>query len=265
MHFYSFSFLDRFSSLSIAIAVFIMMMLSFYIGIRLRVFYESKIPVEEKSIGALEGSLLGLLALLLSFTFSMSSSRHDKRINVIVEEANDISTAILRSDLYPDSIRTAFRKDFKAYLQSRIDFFKAGSDLKAISATLDRSDKIQRSLWKRATDLGRDRDNLHRTAQMIPALNAMFDIVSTRNAAGVAKVPELIMYLLFMLCGVSAIMMGYSVGRKPDWIIMACFAATIVMTIYLIIDLDRPRRGVITLNNTNMEIMKLESMFDKNE
>jgi hypothetical protein len=265
MYRYSFSFLDQFSTMSIAVTVFLMMMLFFYGGIRLRKYYEKTRPVEEGSIGPLEGSLLGLLALLLSFTFSMSSSRHDKRINIIVEEANDIGTAVLRADLYPDSIRAAFRKDFKAYIESRIDFFDAGADLPKIEETLKRSSGIQQSLWKRAAELGKDRENLHRTAQMVPALNAMIDIVTTRNAASVAKVPALILYLLFMLCWISALMLGYAMGRKPDWIVMTCFAVTIVLTIYLIIDLDRPRTGIITMKNMNLEIINLRNMFDKNE
>ena len=99
---------------------------------------------------------------------------------------------------------------------------------------------------------------------MIPALNAMFDIVTTRNASNVAKVPQLIIYLLFMLCCISAFMMGYAVGVKPDWIVIVCFAVTIVMTIYLILDLDRPRRGIITMKDMNSEIVKLSEMFDKN-
>ncbi len=262
---YSFRFLDQFPSYVIAIAIFFLMMLCFYLGILLRKFYEKRKTVEEKSIGALEGSLLGLLALLLSFTFSMSSTRHDNRIHIIIDEANAIGTAILRADLYPDSIRTAFRKDFKAYLETRIDFFEAGHDLPKIYKTLEQSSAIQKSLWNRAAMLGRDKENLHRTAQMVPALNAMIDIVTTRNAVTVAKVPSLILYLLFMLCFVAAFMMGYSVGKKPDWIIMVCFAVTIVMTIYLIIDLDRPRRGIITMKDMNNEIVNLRNMFDKNE
>jgi uncharacterized membrane protein HdeD (DUF308 family) len=263
---YSVNFLNQFSSFTIASSVFGLMMLFFYLGIQLRKMREKKLHnVEEKSIGAIEGSLLGLLALLLSFTFSMSSSRHDKRINVIVEEANNIGTAILRADLYPDSIRSAFRKDFKAYLESRIDFFEAGHDMQKIMKTLERSSALQQSLWNRAAFYGRDKDHFHRSSQMIPALNAMIDIVTTRNAGNIAKVPELIIYLLFMLCWISAFMLGYSVGKKPDWIVIVCFAVTIVMTIYLIIDLDRPRRGIITMKDMNMEIIKLQSMFDKNE
>jgi hypothetical protein len=43
----------------------------------------------------------------------MSGERYDTRRKIIIEEANDIGTALLRSDLYPDSTRTLFRSDFR--------------------------------------------------------------------------------------------------------------------------------------------------------
>jgi hypothetical protein len=246
--------------------MFFSMLILFYSGIRLRKYMVSKDQdLDDKNMGVAEGSLLGLLALLLSFTFSMSSSRHDKRINIIVEEANNIGTAILRADLYPDSIRKAFRHDFKDYVASRIEFFDAGSDIKRINRSLDESYKIQQKLWKRATTLGQEQANFHRTSQMVPALNAMFDIVTTRNAANVAKVPELILYLLFLLCCTSALTLGYSIGKKPDWIVMVGFAGMIAMTIYLIVDLDRPRRGIITMKDMNMNVINLKTMFDESD
>ncbi len=108
------SFFQQMDSFTIAGLLFLMMILAFMVGNRIRRYKERKGKmIEDKSIGALEGSLLGLLALLLSFTFSMSSSRHDRRVNIIIEEANDIGTAILRADLYPDSIRQAFEKILK--------------------------------------------------------------------------------------------------------------------------------------------------------
>ena len=192
--------------------------------------------------------MLGLLALLLSFTFGMSSSRHDRRVNIIIEEANAIGTAILRSDLYPDSIRNEFRKDFEAYLETRITFFSAKADLPAVVKSLQDGQNLQTSLWERASSLGRDKENLHRTAQMIPALNAMFDIATTRTAATLDKVPEIIFYLLFLICITASLMVGYAGGVKPDWTMVLSFSLMISMTVYLIVDLDRPRRGAITMD-----------------
>ena len=85
---------------------------------------EKGIEDKQSGLAALEGSLLGLLALLLAFTFGMSASRHDRRLSVIVEEANDIGTAILRADLYPDSMRKASEKILKHMLKTGLRFMK---------------------------------------------------------------------------------------------------------------------------------------------
>jgi hypothetical protein len=260
------TFLMQFSSFEIAIGMIVIMLVFFYAGFRVRkIFIVRHKKFDGKSFGAAEGSLLGLLALLLSFTFSMSSSKHDYRLKVIVEEANDIGTAILRADLYPDSIRTAFRHDFKNYVESRIEFFAAGIDTARIYRSLETSAALQQSLWNRASSLGREQSNFHRSSQMIPALNAMIDIVTTRNAANLEKVPELIIYVLFLLCFTSAFMLGYSAGIKPDLIIITGFVLMISITVYLILDLDRPRSGTITMESVDKNIVNLRSMFDPGE
>lgn len=52
-------------------------------------------------IATIEGALLGLLALLLGFAFSMSMSRYDARRSVVLAEANDLQTTYLRSQMLP--------------------------------------------------------------------------------------------------------------------------------------------------------------------
>lgn len=260
------SFFLQMDSYVIAGFLFLVMIVAFMVGNKIRRNKESKGKlIEDKSIGALEGSMLGLLALLLSFTFSMSSNRHDRRVNLIIEEANNIGTAILRADLYPDSIRKAFRKDFKAYLETRINFYTAKADMAKVLQTLEEGNRLQSALWQRATSVGQDKDNFHRTSQMVPALNAMFDIVTTGTAATMDKVPEVILYLLFLICLTAALMVGYAAGPKADWTMVISFSLMITMTVYLIIDLDRPRRGVINMNKANEYVIQLRSMFNANE
>lgn len=257
------SFFNSMDAYMIAFLLFLGMILTFIAGNLIRRYKEKKEEKEEeKSYGALIGSLLGLLALLLSFTFSMSSSRHDNRVSIIIQEANDIGTAILRADLYPDSIRQAFRKDFEAYLETRISFYGAKADWNGMNKSINDGQKFQALLWERASSLGRDKENLHRTAQMIPALNAMFDIATTRTAATLDKVPEVIYFLLFLISLTSALMVGLTGGVKPDWIMVLSFSLMICMTVYLILDLDRPRRGVITMDTANSQIVQLREMFN---
>lgn len=258
---YSPSFLIRHPSWEITIALMFAMILFYWIGLRMRVFVFKRTEHKPDSIGTIEGSLLGLLALMLSFTFSMSSGRHDKRIDIIIQEANNIGTAVLRADLYPDSLRIPLRQELKKYLEARINFYEVGSDLKKVSVANDSAVAIQNRIWAIAAKAGQDKEHLHRTAQMIPALNDMIDIVTTRNAALIAKVPDLIIYLLFLLSLTSSFILGYSGGAKNDWLVSISFTIMISLAVFMILDLDRPRTGIITSKDANQQIIALRAMF----
>lgn len=209
------------------------------------------------------GALSGLLFLLLAFTFSMSVTRYDTRRQNIIEEANDISTAILRSDLYSEEERILFRNDFKQYVEARINYYKAGIDLEKIKFSQNQSQLISMRLWKRASRLSHNYSNTDATRQMIPALNEMFDITTTRFAAEKAKVPDSIIWLLFLLTCMTSFYSGYSSTLKGriDWLIEFSFCIMISVTIFFIFDLDRPFRGFVTLDESNKSIIELRNYF----
>ena len=251
---------------TIIFVVFLLMLIAFRLGNWFFRWKKLRMEELEKSgFGAVEGSLLGLLALMLAFTFSLSSSHYDRRIQVINEEANDIGTAILRADLYPDSVRKEFRKDFKQYIETRISFFESDIDLPKVYASLDESAKWQQKLWDRAAYYGRKPEYLVQTNLMVPALNSMIDIVSTRNTAILAKVPDIIFYILFALCITAAFSMGYSIGHKVDWPVKLGFALMTAMSLYLAMDLDRERRGLINVGFVHKQMLDLRNMFSAEE
>lgn len=227
--------------------------------------YHQKInnpEAKSDGVGPLESALLGLLALLLSFTFSMSSSRHDKRISLAIEEANDISTAVLRADLYPDSIRNLFRKDFKEYVEARIAYDEAGLDPQLIAQKLDDAEMISAAIWATASNASRNSNLAMPHSVMAPSLNAMIDVVTSREAARVARVPDLIMWLLIILNLLGSFTIGYAKNAKQkDWIILSIYAFMTVATIFAILDLDRPKRGIITTKVYTAKIVELRKMF----
>ncbi len=214
------------------------------------------------NLGSLEASILGLLGLLLAFTFGAASSRYDARRQVLIEEVNAIGTAVLRADLYPTDFRDAFRSDFQKYVNSRIRYFTAGSNETEIAASLKEASTISAHLWRRAADLAQKPENLARTNQMVPALNNMIDAVTTREATRTAGVPVLILFLLCLLCLVASFVVGYGrQGGRIDWIISSMFALMTVMGIYLILDLDHPRSGMITLEPIHQSMKDLRDQF----
>src|SRR6478736_5011772 len=122
-----FSFLQSAPTLEIAVIIFFLIIIFYLFGYYLRRRAISKNPEKSKAdLGALNGTLLGLLALLLAFTFGMSNSRFDTRRQLIIEEANDIGTVVLRTDIYPDSVRQMLRANLKEYVEARIAFGQAG-------------------------------------------------------------------------------------------------------------------------------------------
>jgi hypothetical protein len=149
----------------IAILLFILMVISSLIGKRVGNYIRNKKHGEVKSTET--SGLVALLFFLLAFTFGMSGDRYDSRRKIVVEEANDIGTAILRSDLYPDSTRALFRKDFKEYVETRIAYYQVGLNVKEILKADSLSQVISSKLWKRASRLSKDPANLAATQQMI--------------------------------------------------------------------------------------------------
>ena len=205
--------------------------------------------------------LIGLLGLLLAFTFSMSNSRFDDRRHLIIEEANIIGTTVLRTDMYPDSMRNLLRSTLKEYVERRIAFYNAHMDLKKAMTEFNAGQELSAKVWRIAAEYARLDGETTRTSQLIPSINEMIDITSTRLAAGQGTIPDSIMYFLFALCVCVAFLLGYDHNGKFDWIIVMGFSITLSATIFTIVDLDRPRSGLINMDGPNQKIVELREMF----
>ena len=93
--------------------------------------------------------MLGLLALMIAFTFSMALSRFDLRRDALLNEANVIGTTALRARLLPEPHRTETLKLLQEYVQIQLDIARSGTSLVERMAVVDRSNALQESLWHR--------------------------------------------------------------------------------------------------------------------
>jgi hypothetical protein len=226
--------------------------------------YQKKNNPEAKAegVGPLEGALLGLLALLLSFTFNMSASRYDARRALLILEANNISTVLSCSDLYPESNRREFRNDLEQYVEARIAYHNAGIDEVKIRKTLNDATKISDRMWQKAAFLSSESPGVVPYNLMLSALNDMSGAVTSRDAARLARVPEPVIWLLIILTFLGSLIIGYSKKeKKNDWIVFSIYSLMTVITIYIIIDLDRPRRGIIKTDTAHQKIVELRNRF----
>ncbi len=264
------SFILRTEAWELSMLLFVLMIVFVWLGNLSGKFWRrnetaaSSGNTDEKSgFGSLEAGLFGLFGFILAITFGMSGNRYDNYRNVMVQEANDIGTAVLRSDLYPDSIRLEFRKDFKAYVEARIRFYEAGRNLDKMIQSKNESAMLSSGIWKRAADMSKQPNMLIPSNQMIPALNAMIDITTTRESTLKAHIPDIIIIALFILALTVTFVAGFSstVIRKKDWIIICGFALLTSLVIYVTLDIGRPMRGLINADVGQSAMVELRGMF----
>jgi hypothetical protein len=258
---------DLIPSFWLAIPFLFLLIFANWLGHQFKMLYIKKFPdVEDVGMGPTEGSLLGLTALMLSFTFGMSSSKYENRRQLIVQEANNIGTTILRADLYPDSVRKNLRADLKNYLEERIKYYSVGYNEEQIKMSLEKTDSISKTIWNRITVFAHDPDYRVASTLMIPSMNSMIDIVTTREASRKAVVPGVVLSVLCILIVISAFLAGYgSKNRERNRVLVLAFAIVSTLALYLVVDLSKPRHGLINLEEAQKLIVDLRSNFTDNK
>jgi hypothetical protein len=105
----------------------------------------------------LQTGVMGLLALLLAFTFSMSSTRYETRKLLLVDESNAIGTAWLRSRMLREPDRSSVGGLIRDYTGLRLDYYQSVADDRKVDALLVKSRELQNQLWSRAVGVARCR------------------------------------------------------------------------------------------------------------
>ena len=201
-------------------------------------------------VGVMDGAVFALLGLLLAFTFSGAASRWDTRRLLVVEEANAIGTAYLRVDLLPPDAQPAVREKFRQYVDARLAVYRSFPDLSAVKAELARAAKLQGEIWAEAVALSRSEGSQPVRMLVLPALNAMIDITTTRTVAAQTHPPSIIYATLIVLMLVSSLLAGHRMaeGQGLSVVHMVGFALTMALALSVIIDLEYPRVGFLRLD-----------------
>lgn len=245
-----------YSSIVIVVILFIAIVVLNEVGFRVGRFVQSRTDSEVKSLtGSIQASILGLLALLLGFTFSMSMQRYDNRSMALIDEANAIGTAILRVQLLPEKFRADADTLFHEYVGLRVDIGKL--DLTKTEERNIYNEKIanlQNKLWSLAISATEVDPRPVTTGAFVKSLNDVIDSQGKRNALLQMQVPEVVLILLFIVFISSGGIMGYSAGLsgKRMFVPIVLVSTLITLIVFIIIDLDRPKRGLIQVNQSVM-------------
>lgn len=202
------------------------------------------------TLGGVVAATLGLLAFLLAFTFDMAAKRFDERQKVLVEEVSALDVAFLRSDLMDEPHRTAMRDLLRKYIAARIDEAK---NYKAMQE-VERPEEMQQEMWTHAAALGRADPSSEMKALFVESINDVIDTYTKRLDLARHHIPVTIWLALYLMTIAAMASVGYQSGvsgpRRSQAIL--ALALTFCVVIALIADLDRPLRGLLTVNQQSM-------------
>lgn len=241
--------------LALAIGVMLMLELGRKVGL-----WRHKRGKESTSGGAIEGAVFAIFGLLVAFTFSGAASRFDDRRSLIAQEANDIGTAWLRLDLLPAESQPTLRNQFRQYLDARLEAFQNAHDWEKATKLMAEADRLQGEIWRGATAACQADPKPSTTTLVLPALNAMFDIATTRLMATRMHPPFIIFILLIALCLICSFLAGNGLAvEKPNRLHALGFSLVIAFTVYVILDMEYPRLGFIRVDAADQVLFDLRA------
>jgi hypothetical protein len=206
------------------------------------------------NVSTLESAVLGLLALMIGFTFAMALSRFEARREAILNEANAIGTTALRARLLPDPYRAEVLNLLRDYIAIRIEITQRSVSRTDLLAAMEQSNRLQEALWQQAKAIAAKDSGMVPTGLFIQTLNEMIDNQAKRLAVLRNRVPNTVMLALFAVAAIAGAFAGYASGlderrTRAPVLVMGFLVAAVIL---LIMDLDRPGAGFIDVSQQPM-------------
>ncbi|OYU69422.1 MAG: hypothetical protein CFE28_05040 [Alphaproteobacteria bacterium PA2] len=236
--------------LLVSCAIFVLLLAALELGYRIPVARRRKDSEGLQSPDYLLSAVLGLLALLLGFTFSLALERYESRRDLVMAEANAIGTSLLRADLLQEPLRSDLVTALGQYVEARISW----SLLESHSDSVEGTASLQRRIWTMTGQALRSDPEPQITRGLMESLNESFDLAATRAETRRTHLPERLLGMLLLYVVLSAVMLGYVLEsggqrhRGPATVLLILL--TIAIT--LILDVDRPLSGGIRVSQQPM-------------
>jgi hypothetical protein len=192
---------------------------------------------------------IALLGLLLGFTFSMSLNRHDQRRHMVVTDANAIGDFYTCASLLNEPVRGRLQAVVRRYTEHRLAMFHSRVDEEKWREAVVMESEMQ-ALVKQAVDAG--------TPVIVPLVNTLNEVTSSNIARLAARHDRLqasIVLLLFLTAVIAMVLMGRHQGSSGDLSRGSTlgFVALVCMTVWVILDLNQPQKGMIRVSQEPMQ------------
>ena len=208
----------------------------------------ARFDAHREPVGVVQGTLLGLVGLLLAFGLTMAVGRYDTRRALVVQEANDIGTTYLRAQLLAEPVRSRSLELLREYADEAVALADSVPDTARFEAAAARLEELQDDLWAAAGEAVALAPTESAPRLYVESLNPMIDSHTDRVASLRNRVPSTV--VLLQVFG-SAIAIGvlalYLALLGRGFVTPLVAAAVVALILFISLDLDRPHRGLITV------------------
>lgn len=226
----------------------LVVLLAVVIGARLgRIAARAADKESTASVGLMVSAVMGMLALLLGFTFGVAANRLADRKQMVLNEANAIGTTYLRARLLPQPESDAIQELLRRYARARVAAMQSGRVAPAIAE----SERVHELLWEQTQSLARRHPESIILGTFILSLNEMIDAHESRLQIGLRdRVPAAIWICIYFVTILAMSGMGYYFAIT-EWarpVVFALLTLAFCAVILLIADLDRPGEGLLLVS-----------------
>jgi hypothetical protein len=234
----------------VTVSTFVLTMGASLLGVFVGRRRQSQVDDQERlQIFGIEASLLGLLALLLGFSFGMGQTRYDARRRLVLDEANAISTSRLRAATVEDELGGELQSLLTQYVDSRVAIARAQTQATLLAAVAQ-SERIQREVWSRAVELAKKDPRSLPVSLLLQSLNQMIDLHTLRvgEAQNHIPAPVLLALIVVAVAAMAWVGVGFGSTGHRGMVTSLILSSLIAFVITLIVDLDQPRSGLIRVD-----------------
>ncbi|MFO0931910.1 MAG: DUF4239 domain-containing protein [Planctomycetota bacterium] len=214
-----------------------------------------------EGIGAIEGAVFAFMGLLLAFTFSGATSRFDERKKLVMDEAIALGSAYQRLDLLPAAAQGELRGLLAQYVDARLAAYRKVGDTEATEAAIAAAEAIEGRIW--AAAVAATASTPPSTATLVlPALDEAFDLATTRLSVARWMHPPAVIFVMLVI---SALLCALFVGdgmagtRARPWFHAVGFAVMLCGSIFVILDLEYPRRGFFRVDDVDQALLQVRA------
>lgn len=245
---------------SVALTLFVVMAGASLVGVLLRRLIKGSGPAAsddkaEGQEGYIVSAVLGLLALLMGFTFSLAVDRFEARRLLVLEEANAIGTTYLRAQLLTEPHRARMSDLLVRYTDNRILLARAQPGPEQ-QQRLEVNDGLIIDMWAATSAAFETIKGLDFSSTYLDSVNNVIDLDSARKAARQARVPPAVFAVLFIYIAVTSAVLGYVLLGLRGRLAAGFLMALLTLSLVLIVDIDRPVGGGVTEGQLPMESLQ---------